>query len=502
MITLFIGFMANILVITNDILGIDAIAFSDIYIANNWDLSLGRWLLKYIDYTRFGLSSSVVSGIFAISILSISSLLLIDLFEIKNKFFKYLISILLVVSPFFTETLYSFFCSFEFTLSFMLAILSVFLIYKLKNKNIRIIISSLCIACSLGLYQSFIGVTCGLCILVPLIRLLKNEMTPKKFLQKFVESLIIGILAIIVYEIILNLLLMFAGISLSDYSGANSIGLNNFKNIVFLIKDSLKSFYSYFLTNKIINNLIYKRNIVNIIITFLTLIIIIKKILENKNKTNILFILEIILCLILTPVALGIIEIIAPARDINQLMSAPYILIYIFVVALLDNEKFKGIYKFSGGVLVLLTIFIIDSYFVMANASSMAVRITKERTLFATKRIINKIYETEGYNDNMKVLFIGNSSGKYFKSSNEVYKLSSGPATTMPLTYEKPDLCNRDYHNLIKYYLGIEFVRADINDYSKVIKTEEFKNMNTYPYNNFTKVIGDILVVKIKEIEN
>ena len=264
MFTFIIGFIANILVITGDILFPDSYLLTEFYISNIWDLSLGRWFLRFIDYTRFGLSSPLVSTTFALLALSFSSILISDLFKIKNKVNKYIISLLLVVSPFFTETLFSVFCSFEFTVSFLLSILSVYFLYKIDNKVFRIILSAICLTLSLGLYQAYLGVTCGLCLLVPIVLLLKKEINTKELIQKIIESLIMGIISILLYEGILHILLALSHVSMADYSGANEIGLKTILNIPTLLKDAYTSFANYYLNNEIINNLIYRRNYLNI----------------------------------------------------------------------------------------------------------------------------------------------------------------------------------------------------------------------------------------------
>ncbi len=500
MFTFIIGFIANILVITGDILFPDSYLLTEFYISNIWDLSLGRWFLRFIDYTRFGLSSPLVSTTFALLALSFSSILISDLFKIKNKVNKYIISLLLVVSPFFTETLFSVFCSFEFTVSFLLSILSVYFLYKIDNKVFRIILSAICLTLSLGLYQAYLGVTCGLCLLVPIVLLLKKEINTKELIQKIIESLIMGIISILLYEGILHILLALSHVSMADYSGANEIGLKTILNIPTLLKDAYTSFANYYLNNEIINNLIYRRNYLNIIILVISILLIIKLVKNNFRKNKSLVIFEIIIMFLLLPLALGIIELIASERDINQLMAAPYVLIYIFIISLFDNLNLKlNIDKILYGVSTLLVLVIIDSYFVMSAASSMAAKITKENTLFAARNMINEIYQTDGYNPNTKVLFVGSSKGDYFKRSNPVYRLSSGLTPNISLMWDEPNLTNRGWNYIIEHNLGIKLTESTMEDYNKIINTFEFKEMNTYPKKEYTKIIDDVLVVKVSE---
>jgi len=494
--TFIIGLIANIIVITNDIVSTDSIVLGEVYLGGSWDLSLGRWLLKFIGYLRFALSSSLVSGVLSLIVLSLTNILLLDLFKIKNKIHQILISILITVSPFFTETLLSPYCSFEFTLSFLLSVLTVYILFN-KNKFIYLLFSSFLLACSLGLYQAYLGVTCGLCILIPLTYLLRKEITPKEFLKKILKSLLMGILGIIIYEIILHIFLNIYNVTLSTYGGANEIGIDTILNIPHEIKKAFISFYNYFINNELINNIFYKRHIANIVL-FIFLLLTIVKLYTNNKKQIILSTLEIIISIILIPISLGILTLIAPDRNIYCLMTAPYILVYLFILALIDNVNGKKIIdKIISWTILIIMIFITISHTVMTNATYMSARITKEKTIFASNKIINDIYNLEEYDINKKVLFIGRPVSNHFKLSNKVYDLSSGIGFFDPQMWEDEILCNRGWNKFIKYYLGIELNEASFEDYEKIITTKEYQEMNSYPNKNYIKVINDIIVVKI-----
>ncbi|MBP3635633.1 MAG: glucosyltransferase domain-containing protein [Bacilli bacterium] len=495
-----IGFTSNIIVITNDIVSTDTIALSEVYIPGSWELFLGRWLLKYFGYLRFGLVSSALNSTLSLITISFTGVLLIDLFKIKHKLSIFLTCILLVVSPFFTSTLISVFCSFEYSLAFFFSVLCVYLLYKIKGSILKIILPSILLACSLGLYQAYLGVTCGLCILVPLVYLLIEEETPKYILKKLLQSLIMGVMGLIIYEVILQISLSIFDVSMSTYGGANEIGIKTILGIPSQLKTAYLSFYNYFMNDTIINNLIYRRHIAHLVLFILTLLTILKLYFKNKNKKSLIFNLEFIMFIILIPIALGILTIIAKDRELYSLMSAPYILIYIFIFSLIEKKDTKKAFEnIVYCATILVSIFIINSYLVMTNATYMSLRITKEKTLFTSQRIINEIYNIEEYNKDMKVLFIGTTKGDNFTNPNKVYELSSSNSLFDPLMWSEPIMCNRGWHHFIKYYLGIELKEATIEDYNNIINTSEFDSMNTYPNVEFIKVIDDILVVKVQE---
>ncbi len=496
------GFMVNILVITANIVFADSIVFTDHYVANVWDLSLGRWALHYFEGLRFGLSSSVVSTILSLIYLSVIIVMLIDLFKVKNKFFQYLFASISVVAPFFYETMFSVFCSSEFLMACLLATTSVFIIYNFKEKLINVLLASLALAVSLGLYQAHIGIATTLSILLPIVYLLKNEMDFKNVIKKFFLCLAMGILGVIFYEIILNIILHIWGVSLISYSGANEIGLKNLLMLPTLIVNSYQSFYNYFFTNNIINNLIYNRHIMHLIL-FLVLISAIVLLIWKNKKLNFKSIIFIIFCLIVSPICFGIVELIAPERDINQLMSSSFIIFYLFVLTLIDFKKFDNLKTIVNWVGVITCCAVFLTYFVMSNASFMAVRITKEKTINNISRIMDLILSNENYSIDMPVMFIGNgySDVGYFKqSTNAVFNYSSGHTAESPLIWGgNVDNCNTGWQKLINYYLGTRIEVVDYETHMKILNTDEYKEMNVYPKQNSLKIIDGVMVVKLDD---
>lgn len=497
-ISFIVGILINLLVITNDIISTDSILMGEAYLGGNWDLSLGRWVLKFLGYARFALCSPIISGVLSIFITSFSSLLIIDLFKIKNKIFQIFVPIVFMASPFFTETLLSPYCSIEYSISFLLSILSISVLYNNKPKLSTIILSSLMLSLSLGIYQAYLGVACGLCIFVPLTRLLKNNISPKEFIKLILTSILMGILSIILYELFLQICLKLFNVTLSTYGGANEIGLNTIINIPSQIKNAYLTFYNFFINDKLINNLFYRRQYINILLGIILVLIIIKLFTSNKNKKSYLFTLEVLLSIVFIPISVGVLILIAPERDFYILMSAPFMLIYVFIFSLIDGFKEKElIEKITTWLTLFLSLIIIISHVIMTNATYMSARITKEKTLFAAHKIVNDIYNLEEYQSDLKVLFIGRPIGKNFKISNKVYELSTGIGFFEPQMWEEPDLCNYGWIDFIKHYLGIEFERASLEDYNNIINTEEYKQMKAYPNKDYIEIINNIIVIKI-----
>ena len=499
--TFVFGFIANILVITADLLFADSIVFTDYYISNVWDLSLGRWALRYSDYMRFGLSSSVVSSLLALLYLSIIVILVIDLFKIKSKLSKYLVAGLFVTAPFLFETLFSTFCSSEFILACLLAVSAVYIIYNSKKDITSTLIAALLLAISLGLYQAYIGVASALCIFIPVIYLLKNEYDKKFIFKKFIQSLIMGVLSIILYEIILNIILALWNVSLESYSGANEIGFKNFLMLPELIVNAYRSFYQYFFTDVIMKNDIYNREWIHLILFLLTIILIILMLLQNK-KLDWQSRLFIIFCLLISPIAVCLVELIAPERDIALLMAAPLMIVYIFTLSIAEFDKdFNKTKSLINCGIFICCVVVFISNLVMSNASYMAVRVNKEKTLTAINRVMNLIWDNEEYTQDMPIMFAGNGENGYLaQRTNGMFYLATGRTVESPLIWgSNVNNCNTGWQKLINYYLGYKINVVDYEMHIEIMDTQEFAEMPIFPSKDSVQVINGIMTVKFDE---
>ena len=504
--TFFTAFICNIYVMTNDLLFADCFSWGNYHISNLWEISLGRWMLHYVDVLRFGVASIHLSSVMAYFALAISSMFIVDLFSIKSKITKIITCLLLAVSPCFSETLLSSFCSFEFTLALCFAVCSIYFTYKNNNKIISCISGAILLSFSLGLYQSYLGVACGLCILIPLKDLLLKNKTNKEVCTDLVKFACMGVLAIILYEIELNIVLRIWHTTMNTYSGANEIGIKTIFTIPKYLNETFVSFKNYFYNDLIINNSQYGRTLVNTVffacLIMVSISLFIKQICASfknrkKMKETIVTILLSLILFIVLPVGLGIIELIAVERNINQLMCSQYILIYIFGLSLIQCNFNRYIKFISSFVIIFSLLWIFQTYFVMNNASYMAIGITTRKTEQVAERIINLVESNEDYKLGMAFNFVGNPSGDYFEYNNHAYRLASGIASKNPLIWATSSICNVGWMNFFSYKYGYNITVVNYDTYMNIIDSKEFNEMPIYPSKESVKVIDGIMVIKL-----
>jgi len=502
--TLLSAILCSIYLIANDITYTDFNMASELYLAGGWELSCGRWLWIFLDNLRWGLSSIVVSTIIASVCISFASVLLIRLFCIEGKIARYLTCILLATAPFFYDLLSSFFCSGEFIFGFLLSVLSVYILYSCDHLIVGILLGGVCVACSMGIYQSYIGVTCGLCVMIPLLHLLKKDKDVVSVMKQIGDSLIMGIVGAMIYYLVLVLLLRFYNCQMASYSGMDKIvGLQAILQIPSLVGEAFNSFYQYFFGDKIINNSTYNRGKINFLIfavDSICLLILIFRGSKSQKKTRLKlgYGVIVVICILLIPLALGVIELLVPNRDIGQFMCAPYTLLLYFSFALvecLDMKIWKQLaYFVMSGVMLIAA----QSYFVMENASFMAARIKLDQTEVIANDVVQTILASDEYDKGMKVLFVGAATDPVFDNSSGVFQLASGQTSSFGQVWNNSSssIC---WKYFIRYHMGIEFEIASQDEYLEVIQQTAFKDMPAYPDRGAIKVIDDMMVVKLTD---
>ena len=103
--------------------------------------------------------------------------------------------------------------------------------------------------------------------------------------------------------------------------------------------------------------------------------------------------------------------------------------------------------------------------------------------------------DTENFDKEMKVAFIGSYSGELLTDFNDEFVDTLkvlGPRSAI-------QLINSEFHkNFLKYYIGIDYTYVSDEEIVKIKESNEYKNMNMYPYDNSIKIIDNVIVVKFE----
>lgn len=453
-------------------------------------LTSGRWNNGTLFTTS--LMSPSVNFILVIIILAIISLLICDIFKIKNK--KNMILISLIISTFPSLALsfsYLFMVEIYMT-SLLLAVLAVWLSTKWKYGFIP---GSLCIALSLGNYQSYIAVSVSLII----IYVIKETIDKKKeILKDILKLLIMGILGIIIYFIILKVLLLINKTSLSNYKGADSMGIPPISEWPKLIFRTYKHFIGYFIGKSYFRVSIFESTIriLTIILTFILLINKITKEKFYKNKTNIII---FIILIVLIPFTFNIVDFMAFKADLTSLQIYSFSSLYLLIILILDKTK----PNYLNTIITILIIAIGIMNFTTVNKYYFKQETYYKYTENFNNRLLNKIESTEGYYYGIPIIFKGESNSNFYKELNTL------PNTNDNITFDQSlwggkyigyaDLYtynnDKKIFTMINNEFGVYLNRATDEERDKIKDNIEYNNMKSYPEKDSIKIIDGILVV-------
>lgn len=486
------GILIYFLLMSNSLVNsYDGIWHTTRFISDDWERSLGRWLLPYLDYFRFGLVSVPINTILTLSVIAISNALIKDIFDLDNSWVAFLLSALFIASPVISNTLSYCFTSLNYGIAYFFAVIAVYCVIKMEKMGAGVIWGSIFISLSLGSYQAYLGVTC-LVFIMYLIYKLQQHINSKLLLCYMVKVFMTILFGGVLYQVLSALQLNFYKISLSDYRGADKISLMNIiKELPYTVQDAYKTFYNFYFTNEITNNIFGIKQI-NIIITVVVAVLFVSKLKKTltNNIINTLILIGGIVCL---PIGCNIMLILTN-NSINMLMAGamalciPLILFMIYCVG--------GGYKKVS--IVLMIVLLYQNIFIISN-DQLSLKEGRISTISITQEIITRLVDKNYLNEEQKVAFVGIPSGNElfrksdaFNSANDYAKFGE---------WWELSSCNiRSWNGVITEYCGIELNFCEDKEYEDIILNEIIKTVPNFPDEKAITVIDGIVVIKVSDI--
>ena len=498
------GIITHILMITSTIMSQDGLWNSMRYAKpGDWETSLGRWGIALAEKLNFYIAIPSIATVSCIIVMAIVSVFVVDLFDIKKKSHIILISMAIVVSPTFTVTMLYIYTALAYSVNFLLAVLAVWFLYRFKTKKLGYILAAMCFVLSLGIYQSYMGVTIGLCIMLEVLALLRNEKDFKKSFINLITAAIVVVIAATAYYMFTNFILSLKKLELSSYNGANETNvytmLMGLKNTIFM---TYRDFILFFTGNKIVYNKVYDRHLAyELFFLFTSIIGIIKLIKMGKcadinKKERALRIALIIFLLICLPIGLNIIDIIVINTEIYALTAAQLILMIPFSFSIIESENEMPVLKLCA---CLCAVFIVFTYYISDNVTYTVEKLSYNQAYSTTNRIVDRIESLPGYNRDLPVMIAGIVGNDNYPRTNELYKYSLGDIPSSTVFHFTYGGMVETWRNFIRIFFGLDFPMCDDNTYYKISQSPEFKSMGRFPAADSVQIVHGIVVVKLHD---
>lgn len=464
---------------------------------HNWDWEIfgcGRWLVRYTMAAFGNLIIPFVYIVVYIFCVWLCIMLLKDLWDIKSNITLYMMAASMIITPSIVAQLEYYYLAISFCTNAVAAVLYVYFNYKCKNKIIGSLLGAFCITWLLALYQSYIGMAAVLVIMTMIIQLIRKE-NIKDVLFKALQCVISACIGGAIYFVILDYSLKIYHL---EDAVTDRLGDFNLKETIvsspreFL--DTYRTYFNYFVDE------VFKRQWLYLIAGIIILFVIIKYVLKLvKEKDNYRALFLIILFLLIPP-ASNVIGIVAPYYEIYPLMNYQNCLLIPFALFLMEELNKEKIFNISKAVLCLITIVITWTYMLSSNATFRIYEMAYNQINSEMTIVLDEIYHTEGYKKNKTpIIMAGFPNVDVLKNTYPDMFRDAINFPENPVFWEDMHGATVVRKSYFANYLGVDAKDIDIDEYYRILKTDEFKNMNTWPSSDSVKTIDGYTVVKFVE---
>lgn len=486
------GLMAHMYMFTNKLPN-----FDDLIGINNFGATFrnGRWFLWVVGaiayHLDFVFSLPWVNGLVTLILLGISAGIMADLLGMKSRTANVILGAAIVVFPSWTGTFFYMFTAPYYALAVLMAVISVWCMVKCKK---GIFLSAILLACSLGIYQSYLPFTATLYVVLLFLMLFEEKYGYLDILKRSLHYLFALALGVLLYFVCMKLSLWITGQKLTTYKGISSMGKIELSRIPEIFKTICVNFFGVFINNnmEISYNYITKgMYLVSFVLSAALGVWLFFMLLKRKD---LLKAIETAVLAAVYVIAVNLIYIMCE-DGIYSLMYFSYVFLILFPLALLDRcikqTEAKAV-VIAEYIMVSAASLGILSYCHFANGQYVSMDLSLHQALSYYTTMITEIKGMEGYHDDMKVILSGVDIVDKTLYHNEIMNAfsMSGRDDALADAYSR--------QNFILYYCGFGAELTGVDSLSQQSR-KILENMQTYPNAGSIRILDDIVVVKLSE---
>lgn len=488
-----IGLIVHLPMMLSDIPNHDGL--DSMYFDQNM-ITSGRWFLM----VACGFSSYYtlpwLIGVIALLWLGVTAALLVEFLEVKDRVTIVLISGLLVTFPALASTFAYVFTMDGYMLALMLAVAAVVCVKKLKYGFLP---GAVCLAFSLGTYQSYLAFTVILCIYGILMLALENGTVKDKF-KKALQYLYMGILGVVLYYGILQVLLKLQGKVLDTYQGINSMesGIlsGGVSSLLSTILNMYRDFFAFTINGNVLVNNTWSMAAFTLL-ALLTMFVLLWMTLQKGWWKKLWFWCLLLLAAVGLPVATNIILLITPNVTYHLLMRYQWVLYLILPISFISRYGRKEDVTASWGVL-LAGVVLAGNFAVTDNIAYSNLQKRYEKTYAYCIRLLDRIEQTPGYYQGIPIAMIGVVGDESYPLTDITGKVTSN---MIGMNGDVLLYTGDNYQSFIKHYLGADLNILPAEVMEEIYYSEEYRAMDSFPGENSTQVVDGILYVKTENVD-
>ena len=466
-----------------------------LYAAGETELSVGRWLLPYLDRMHLGIQTEPMASCIALALFVTVAMVFLDLFNV-NGARAWLITAYIMTGSVVICILSYRYTSANYALCILFTVALVWLLTQNSMRGgLRIGLSCMLMVLSLGIYQANIAVAATLMIFV-FIRMLLDNRDTRDIVRFVIESALVIIIGCIIYRIIAVLHMEILGIEPLDYKGADNISISGM--IIALPQSIMKCyryFWQYFFTDSFVRYNLYQHlAIIRYIFAVFMLLIIGARIWRLMRERRYGAALLVILALLVLPIACSLSLLLAPEADLLIQMTFSLALVFPCVLSLAD-------FAWDGGVLpaVRYAFSLVTLCFVLGNAwQSDRDMISMYDGRKATESLMNKVVDELMYKDllssDREYVIIGRPADNdtFFVVSDLLER--TNPYARVGEFYE---VVHPESYKAVIRNISVRMKLASYETHRRILQLDEVRSMPEFPAEGSIREIEGYVVVKV-----
>lgn len=492
-----VGFLTHLFALINVIHNYDSIHYMPY--GQGSGIYSGRFTLSVLGGLAEKLGGNtnlpVFNGLVFLVLIALSAYFLVSVLSIRSRGSAALIGMVLAVFPTAASTMIHRFTATYYGLAVLLAVLAVWI---LDTSKWGLLISALCTAVSLGIYQALVPVTISIMVLLLIQQTLRGDSGFFAIVKRGLYYCAALILGLALYFVLLKVCLRLYHTELIDYQGINEMGRISLTALPGLILGAVKKVllmvrWDYCgLTSTASLKLAYLcLGGASLVMTAYILIV--------KVKKPLMVLLTAVLWFLFL-VAVNFIYIQCPESYIYTLMVYSFALLACAPIVVFEclpreeEKKQKRKLLMSKGIAIALSVMIF-SYAYLANTNYTAIYYADRQVENYLNAMIAQIRMTEGFDTEKEWAFIGSISDPLLRFSwqNEMtYGGFTGPDDMLS--------CHSTF-SWMNHYMGYYPQFADEERIAELSALEEVRSMPVWPNAGSVKAIGNTMVIKCSPTE-
>ena len=470
-----------------------------------WLTHQGRWMNYFVGLVRGFVTTPWIVGLLGIAYLIIAAMLTVSILDIRSKVSCVIVSLLLVAFPSW-PVMFAYGNADSFTAALLFSAAGVFFTVKYRFGFVP---GALCLMLSLAIYQSFLGFSMVLFLMLLIKQASDKSSSHKIILSNASKYLLCGILGYAAYYISVQISVMITGLELSGYRGIGDtwwIGLSEIPNV---LRRSYGGFLMFFIDGlwfRISNVLLFAYAVM----WLLTGVFLFGIVFISKAYKQIFNLLVIVVCLLCIPLGANIIAGLSSDVGTDILTVYQFVLVFVFLVMLGEiftdsvlssqcKQKFMK-YLVLNWASVAIVVIIAFNFVIFSGQVYLMISTYNQRTFGFYNRVLARIESLEDFNPHYPLLFVfsephrlgHNSPPPFFHLADELpgfWHEFVGIGVNFEWARSRPV-------RYISIRLGVYFRNASEAERNRVILSNDFRRMSTWPHPDSVAVVENVIVVR------